>query len=109
MSSEVISADRTETRSMGLSLAIFFGGAAVGAIAALLFAPHAGQESRKQLREYGRRTGQTMREWATVASDLFAAGEKTNEAAPEGSEKPAHAPGVVKSRPQAVTAHSVAH
>ena len=108
MTSEVINADRTETESMGLSLAIFVGGAAVGAIAALLLAPQAGRESRKQLREYGRRTGQTMRDWATAASGLFAGGEKVNEAAPEGSEKSSHAGSVVKSRPQAV-AHSMGH
>ena len=108
MTSEVLNPDRTATDSMGLSLAIFVGGAAVGAIAALLLVPQAGRESRKQLHEYGRRTGQTMWDWATAASDLFATGEKTTEASPGASEKPGHAPGMVKCRPQAV-AHPVPH
>ncbi len=74
MMSEVLTTDPQRTESMGPSMAIFLGGAAVGAIAALLLAPPAGRESRKQLSEYGQRTGETMSEWATTAFDLFATG-----------------------------------
>lgn len=76
MTSDVLHADSQSTASMVPSLAIFLGGAAVGAIAALLLAPQAGRESRRQLNEYGRRTGETIRDWATAASDQFATGEK---------------------------------
>ena len=82
MTSDVLHGDSKPTGSMVPSMAMFVGGAAVGAIAALLLAPQAGRESRQQLSEYGRRTEKTMRDWATAASDLFATGEKVSEAAP---------------------------
>ena len=72
MTSDVLHADNQSTASMVPSLVIFLGGATVGAIAALLLAPQAGRESRELLGEYRRRTGETRREWATWASDLFA-------------------------------------
>jgi hypothetical protein len=82
MASDVPTVESTPTDSLVRSVAIFVSGASVGAIAALLLTPQTGRESRKQLSTYGRRTGETMREWATAASDLFATGEKVREAAP---------------------------
>jgi gas vesicle protein len=97
MTSEVLHADNNPPESMVSSIAIFLGGTAIGAVAALLLAPQAGRESRKQLSDYGRRTGQTMREWATTASNVFATGEKAEEAPLEASreEKRAGANGEV--------------
>jgi hypothetical protein len=43
MASEVLNRHRTRTDAMGISLAFFVGGAAVGAIAALLLVPQAGR------------------------------------------------------------------
>jgi gas vesicle protein len=102
MTSDVLQADSKPTESMVPSMAIFLGGAAVGAIAALLLAPQAGRESRQQLSEYGRRTGETMREWATVASDLFATGEEVREATLEASRKKGERSEAVKPQPQAL-------
>lgn len=87
MMSEILNTDSKPTESTVSSMAIFVGGAAVGAIAALLLAPQAGPEARKQLSEYGRRTGERMREWATPASDLFATAENENSTAEEASGK----------------------
>lgn len=102
MTSDVLQVESEPTESMIPYVAIFLGGAAVGAIAALLLAPQAGRESRKQLSEYGRRTGETMRDWATAASDLFGTGEKVSEPARETSGKQGDRTEVVKSRPQAL-------
>ncbi len=104
MTSEVLHADRERTDSMMTSMAIFAGGAALGAIAVLLLAPQAGRESRKQLTEYSRRTGQTMNEWATTAFDLLATRKKVTEAAQEESGKQRKRDEVVKPRP-----HALAH
>ena len=87
MTNDVVHSDSKPSKSMAPSMAIFVGGAAVGAIAALLLAPQAGPEARKQLSEYGRRTGERMREWATPASDLFATAENENGTAEEASGK----------------------
>ena len=87
---------------MGTSMVIFVGGAAVDAIAALLLVTQAGRESRRQLGEYGRRTGQTMSEWATAAAALFAMGEKTKEAVPDVSGKLRRRGEVVTPRPHAL-------
>lgn len=99
MTSEVLTADSKGTQFMGPSLAIFLGGAAVGAIAALLLAPQAGRESRKQLSEYGRCTGETISEWATATSGLFATGKNVKEAAQEASRTPRERDEVVKPPP----------
>lgn len=101
MTSEA-NADSKRTESMVTYMAIFVGGAAVGAIAALLLAPQAGRESRKQLSEYGRRAGQTMSEWATAASGLFASRDNMKEAAQEASGKQRERDEVVKPRPHAL-------
>ena len=85
MTSDVLHADSKPTESMIRSMAIFLGGAAVGTIAALLFAPQPGRESRQQLSEYGRRTGEKMRDWGTAASTLFATREQVDEPALEAS------------------------
>ena len=85
MTNEVLHADSKSPESMVTAMAIFLGGAALGALAAVLLAPQAGRQSRSQLSEYGRRTGQTMREWATAASDLFATGDTLREAALEAA------------------------
>jgi hypothetical protein len=97
----VIQADSKPTASMVPSVAIFLGGAAAVAIAALLLAPQVGRDSPKQLSEYGRRTAEMMWGWATAASDLFAAGEKVSEAALEARGKNAERTEAVKFRPQA--------
>jgi len=47
----------------------FLGGAAVGAVAALLLAPQAGHESREQLRGYARRAEDNLRDLAGRAGD----------------------------------------
>lgn len=107
MTSEVETTDNSEgTGSMVSSAAIFVGGAAVGAIAALFLAPQAGRESRQQLSEYGRRTGETISEWANAAYGLFATEEKVKgSSAQEQSEKrTVREETVIKPRP-----HAVAH
>lgn len=99
MSSEGVNTDSQRLASMGSSVAIFLGGATVGAIAALLLAPQAGLESRRQLREYGRRIGETMRQWRTVASGVFATREDVQEPKEEVS-------GAHRERDEMVTPHS---
>lgn len=47
----------------------FLGGAAVGAVAALLLAPQSGRESREQLRGYARRAEDNLRDLASRAGD----------------------------------------
>ena len=76
MANEIMHTDQAS--GLSSSIAIFVAGTAVGAIAALLFAPQAGRETRKQLNEYGQRTSDTMSEWATAAYDLFTAHDKPN-------------------------------
>jgi len=49
------------------SVMIFLAGAVVGAATALLLAPQSGQASRKQLLQYGRRTGETLTDWLAGA------------------------------------------
>ena len=58
----------------------FLGGAAVGAIAALLLAPQSGRKTREQLKGYARKAEHTLREAATDA------GERFEEAVHEGKE-----------------------
>ena len=101
MTSDVLHADSKPTESMVPSITIFLGGAAIGAIA-LLLAPQGGRESRKQLREYSRRSGETMWGWATAASDPFAIGEKVTEAGLEACGKKGGEAQAMKSRPQAL-------
>ena len=67
-------------RSAGAALLVFLGGAAVGAIAALLLAPQTGRKTREQLRTYARKAEDTLREAANEA------GEKFEEALTEGKE-----------------------
>ena len=76
MANEIIPTDKGSGRSG--SMIFFVAGAAAGAITALLFAPQAGRETRKQLNEYGKRTSSTMNEWATTAYGLFTDHEKVN-------------------------------
>jgi len=47
----------------------FLGGAALGAVAALLLAPQTGRESREQLRGYARRAEDNLRDLASRAGD----------------------------------------
>ena len=58
----------------------FRGGAAIGAVAALLLAPQAGRESREQLRGYARRAEDNLRDLASRA------GEAVGEVVEEGKE-----------------------
>ena len=58
----------------------FLGGAAIGAVAALLLAPQAGRESREQLRGYARRAEDNLRDLASRA------GEAVGEVVEEGKE-----------------------
>ena len=104
MTKEILNADTTRTESMGAAMAILVGGAVVGAIAALLLAPQAGRESGKQLREYGRRTGNTMREWATGVSGLFNMGQNVKPISDDATGKHHRQDEMVKLRP-----HAVAH
>lgn len=76
MANDVIHTDQAS--GLSGSITLFLAGATVGAIAALLFAPQAGRETRTQLNEYGRRTSDTMNEWATAAYDLFTAHDQSN-------------------------------
>jgi len=87
MAHEVSDADKTA--GLTESVSIFLAGAVVGAVVAMLFAPQAGRETRKQLREYGRRTGDTMSEWKKAASDLVSRSTKA-EAAPGQAESATH-------------------
>ena len=84
------------------AIAIFGGGAVVGAIVALLVAPQADRESRKQLSDYGRRTSNTMREWATGVSGLFDMGENVKQISDDASGKLHKQDEAVKPRPHAV-------
>ena len=54
----------------GIVLA-FLSGAAIGAIGALLLAPHSGEESRERIRTYARRTGEDLREMADKAGETW--------------------------------------
>jgi len=76
MTNEVIPMDQAS--ALPGSMTLFLAGATVGAIAALLFAPQGGRETRAQLNEYGRRTSDTMNEWAAAAYDCFTAHDKPN-------------------------------
>ncbi len=76
MANEITHTD--EGSKLSASITLFVAGAAAGAIAALLFAPQAGRETRRQLNEYGKRTSDTMNQWATAAYDLFTDHDKLN-------------------------------
>jgi gas vesicle protein len=58
----------------------FLGGAALGAVAALLLAPQSGRKTREQLKGYARKAEHTLREAATEA------GQRLEEAVQEGKE-----------------------
>jgi gas vesicle protein len=58
----------------------FLGGAALGAIAALLLAPQSGRKTREQLKGYARKAEDTLREAASEA------GQRFEEAVSEGKE-----------------------
>jgi gas vesicle protein len=58
----------------------FLGGAALGAIAALLLAPQSGRQTRERLKGYARKAEDALREAATEA------GERFEEAVHEGKE-----------------------
>ena len=62
------------------ALLVFLGGAALGAIAALLLAPQSGRKTREQLKNYARKAEDTLREAASEA------GQKFEEAVSEGKE-----------------------
>jgi len=81
MANEITPTDKRSGRSG--SMILFVAGAAAGAIAALLFAPQAGRETRKQLNEYGKRTSDTMNEWATAAYGLFTDHDQSNGRSPQ--------------------------
>jgi gas vesicle protein len=57
--------------SSGAVLLAFLTGAAAGAVAALLYAPKSGRESREQLRGYARQTEEGIRELAGRAGELW--------------------------------------
>ena len=63
-------ADDRGSSSAGVLLA-FLGGAAIGAVVALLLAPQAGRESREQLRGYARRAEGNLRDLAGRAGETF--------------------------------------
>ena len=64
----------------GTAVLAFLGGAALGAIAALLLAPQSGRQTRDVLRRYARQAEDTLREAANEA------GQKFEEAVSEGKE-----------------------
>ncbi|MGQ0810677.1 MAG: YtxH domain-containing protein [Nitrospiraceae bacterium] len=63
-------ADDRRPSSAGVILA-FLSGAALGAMAALLLTPQSGEESRRQMRRYGRRAEEQLRELAGKAGEAF--------------------------------------
>lgn len=63
--------DRAHAVSGSAMVLAFVGGAAVGAIAALLLAPQSGRESRDQLKDYARRAGDNLREATDKASGTW--------------------------------------
>ena len=68
-------------RGFGITAVVaFLGGAALGAIAALLLAPQSGRRTREQLRGYARKAEDTIREAASEA------GQRFEEAVSEGKE-----------------------
>lgn len=70
--------------SSGAMLFAFLGGAAVGAITALLMAPQSGRESREQLKAYAKRTGERLRDATDKAGGTWqTAMEKGREAVQE--------------------------
>jgi gas vesicle protein len=69
-----------ERGSSAAVLLAFLGGAAVGAMGALLLAPQSGRESREQLRLYTRRAEDSLRDLAGQA------GEALEEVIEEGKE-----------------------
>ena len=69
-----------ERGSGASTLLAFLGGAALGAVAALLFAPQSGRKTREQLRGYAREAEDALREAANEA------GQKLGEALSEGKE-----------------------
>jgi len=63
--------DNQSGLSVGAVLVAFLSGAAIGALAALLFAPRSGKESREQLRDYARRAEDQLRELAGKATETW--------------------------------------
>ena len=62
-----------ERGSSAAVLLAFLGGAALGAVAALLLAPQSGRESREQLRGYARRAEENVRDVAGRAGEALGA------------------------------------
>jgi gas vesicle protein len=56
----------------------FLGGAAIGAVAALLLAPQSGRESREQIRTYARRTGEYLADVGSKTEEAWQAMTGTN-------------------------------
>lgn len=102
MANEAIKTEQTS--GLTQSMTLFLAGAAVGAIAALLLAPQAGKESRRQLSEYGRRTGDTVREWTTAAYDFVMTEKDKDIVERDSGREHERAETSVKPRP-----HAVAH
>jgi gas vesicle protein len=86
MDHEVSNAEKTS--GLAESVSIFLAGTIVGAVVAMLFAPQAGRETRKQLSEYGRRTGDTMSEWKKAVSDLIASNTRAETAPGQAESAP---------------------
>ena len=75
--------NHTETETQtdgGLSgyMYAFLGGAAIGAVAALLLAPRSGRESREQIRAYARRTGEYLADFGSKTEEAWQAMTRTN-------------------------------
>jgi gas vesicle protein len=64
-------ADDDRGLSAATVLLAFLAGATAGAVAALLYAPKSGRESRDQLRSYARQTEDGIRELAGRAGELW--------------------------------------
>ena len=75
--------NHTETETQtggGLSgyMYAFLGGAAIGAVTALLLAPQSGRESREKIRAYARRTGEYLADFGSKTEEAWQAMTRTN-------------------------------
>ena len=72
----------TETTQTGGGLSgymyAFLGGAAIGAVTALLLAPQSGRQSREQIRTYARRTGEYLADVGTKTEEAWQAMTRRN-------------------------------
>lgn len=78
MNKNHIDTDTQAERGLSGYMYAFFGGAAIGAVTALLLAPQSGRESREQIRAYARRTGENLAGFASKTEKAWQAMSGTN-------------------------------